>query len=378
MKDWLRIFLEEIFFQRCSPYHNNKKYHSKQKYNSMSSFFSSQWLFTFRIILICFLWYGASSTQSIVNKMTLQVYAYPLTVTLSSLVNNAIYTIPLAKIMKVKYSTVTRPYLLKTLLPIAGLKAIALASAFFGLWKVPVSYAQTVKATLPIFTVFASRCLKHEPQRPAVYLSLLPIVAGVIIASFTEMSFNLAGLLSSLFSTFLHSFINVLIKKVFDDTQMHPITLLCVSSQLAAVILFPLWLLTDGVTLSNELIHGLKSGEQPPDFYFIFLLFAAGFVSFIQNLCAFALIHQLTTLSYAITNTTKRIAVIVISLVIFKNPVTPMNCFGMFLAVIGMFVYNRAKENEQGSPKFLRKRDSNNLTLKSSDSDARLLLSTTA
>lgn len=62
---------------------------------------------------------------------------------MSSLVNNAIYTIPLAKIMKVKYSTVTKPYLLKTLLPIAGFKAIALASAFFGLWKVPVSYAQT-------------------------------------------------------------------------------------------------------------------------------------------------------------------------------------------------------------------------------------------
>uniref|UniRef100_A0AC34F537 Sugar phosphate transporter domain-containing protein n=1 Tax=Panagrolaimus sp. ES5 TaxID=591445 RepID=A0AC34F537_9BILA len=242
--------------------------------------------------------------------MTLQVYAYPLTVTLSSLVNNAIYAIPLAKIMKVKSKTISKPYLLKTLVPIALFKAIALASAFFGLWKVPISYAQTVKATLPIFTVFASRCLKHEPQRPAVYLSLLPIVAGVIIASFTEMSFNLAGLLSSLFSTFLHSFINVLIKKVFDDTHMHPITLLCISSQLAAVILFPLWLLTDGVTLSNELIHGIKSGEKLPDFYFIFLLFAAGFCSFIQNLCAFVLIHQLTTLSYAITNTTKRIAVI--------------------------------------------------------------------
>uniref|UniRef100_A0A914YRH2 Sugar phosphate transporter domain-containing protein n=1 Tax=Panagrolaimus superbus TaxID=310955 RepID=A0A914YRH2_9BILA len=109
----------------------------------MSTLFTSQWLFTFRIVLICFLWYGASCSQSIVNKMTLQVYAYPLTVTLSSLVNNAIYAIPLAKIMKVKAKTITKPYLLKTLVPIAGFKAIALASAFFGLWKVPVSYAQT-------------------------------------------------------------------------------------------------------------------------------------------------------------------------------------------------------------------------------------------
>jgi solute carrier family 35 protein E1 len=280
-------------------------------------------------------------------------------------------------IMKVKSKTVSKPYLIKTLLPIAGFKAIALASAFFSLWKVPVSYAQTVKATLPIFTVLAARILKHEPQTTRVYLSLFPIVAGVCIASFTEMSFNLAGLLSSLFSTFLHSFINVLIKKVFDESGMHPIHLLQYSSQLAALFIFPAWLLTDGVTLSNELIHG---SHHPPDFYFIFMLFAAGFCSFIQNLCAFALIHQLTTLSYAVSNATKRVAVIALSIFYFQNSVTPLHCFGMALAVFGMFIYNRAKHNEKGKPQFLRKRDSNSLSLSnltSSASDAKLLLLTT-
>ena len=82
---------------------------------------------------------------------------------------------------------------------------------------------------------------------------------------------------------------------------MHPITLLCISSQLAAVILFPLWFLTDGVLLTNELIHGSLSHNGSPDFYFLFLLIASGFCSFLQNICAFVLIHQLTTLSYAVS-----------------------------------------------------------------------------
>ena len=47
-----------------------------------------------------------------------------------------------------------------------------------------------------------------------VYLSLLPIVAGVVIASATELSFSFVGMFSALFSTFVYSLLNILVKKV--------------------------------------------------------------------------------------------------------------------------------------------------------------------
>lgn len=59
-----------------------------------------------------------------------------------------------------------------------------------------------------------------------------------------------------------------------------------------------------------------------PDFWMLFLMLNAGVLSFLQNLCAFSLIHKLTALSYSVAGTTKRIIIIVSSLMTFHNPFT--------------------------------------------------------
>lgn len=81
--------------------------------------------------------------------------------------------------------------------------------------------------------------------------------------------------------------------------------------------------------------------SAPLDMPFVALLAASGVLSFLQNLLSFTLIHRLTAVSYAVANTTKRITVISISLLTLKNPVTPLNMVGMFMAIVGVFAYNR-------------------------------------
>lgn len=195
----------------------------------------------------------------------------------------------------------------------------------------------SVKATMPLFTVILSRIILKEKQSMSIYLSLLPIIAGVLIATLTEISFDMVGLIAAIISTCGFSLQNIFSKMVLKETNIHHLRLLHLLGRLALIIFTPVWIFSEmSAVFSHKAIVNL-------DYRVISLLFADGVLNWLQNILAFSVLSYVTPLTYAVASASKRIFVIALSLFVLGNPVTWINIVGMLMAIIGVLCYNRAK-----------------------------------
>lgn len=300
------------------------------------------------IILLCVSWYAFSAANNVISKQIFNDFPYPLTLCMVQLAVLTCFLGPSLAVVSVEpCPRLGKRLYLTTILPLALGKLLATFSAYLSVLRVPVSYAHTIKAMMPFFTVMLSIVVMKERHPVKVYLSLLPIVVGVLIATVTEVNFDLTGMVAALVATLTFALQNIYSKKCMKDVQIHHLRLLLLLSQISCFVLLPIWLYTDAWTIS------LKAHEIQNVGWLLFALPLNGVLNFAQNIVAFSMISAVSPVSYSVANATKRIVVIGASLLFLQNPITAFNLCGMLTAISGVALYNKTKYDSVKAKKSL-------------------------
>ncbi|XP_041975935.1 solute carrier family 35 member E1 homolog [Aricia agestis] len=299
---------------------------------------------TVTIGLLCVAWYALSSASNVVGKLVLTELPLPMTVTMVQLLSTVMYSVPAFALCDVRRAPAfPRRYYLRVLVPLACAKFFTTMFSQISIWKVPISYAHTVKATTPLWTAGLVRVLFGERQPPAVAFALVLIALGVGVASATELQFDALGLGAALAAAALLSLQHIFSKRALRDTGAHHLRLLLLLSALALPLLAPVW----GWAEAGALLRARPTGgwvRVAP------LLALDGALAWLQAVAAFSVLSRVSPLAYAVASSAKRAAVVAASLLLLGNPAPPLNLAGMALALLGVLAYNRAKIHARAAP----------------------------
>lgn len=142
---------------------------------------------------------------------------------------------------------------LKTLLPIALCHTGVHVGAVIALGAGAVSFAHIVKASEPVVTCGLNALLLGQVLPLPVYLTLLPIIGGVAIASMKELSFTVLALASAMLSNVSSAARGVLSKKTMSGKQigenLDAQNLYAVLTLMSTFILIPLCLAVEGTAI---------------------------------------------------------------------------------------------------------------------------------
>lgn len=307
------------------------------------------------------LWYVLSMVYNISNKKALQLLRLPWFVATLQMCMGLLIFIPLwiLKIRELPANTIEEwNDLISHLKSVAWYQTLTHISGVTALGAGSVSFIQVIKASEPAFTAFISAAFEREYFPVYVYLTLVPVIMGVAMASVTEINFTwycfIAGVLANIFAAARGVFAK---KQMCGDTKcveaISPENYYALLTILSATILIPFTVCIEGkqilqlyslLTITNEnaitssisglrlnALLGLKEG------------LLSGILFYLYNEVSFKALNNVHPITHALSNTVKRIFIILSSVFVFQNPISRTGIFGTILATTGVFLYSLAQ-----------------------------------
>lgn len=217
-----------------------------------------------------------------------------------------------------------------------------------------------------MFTVLFYRLVFQVSYTQRVYVSLLPLTLGVILACSFTFSNNIVGLSCALGSCFIFVTQNIFSKKLLfkesklgdrNPNKLDKLNVLFYSSTISFLLMVPLWIYYDG----NGLFFDqpiIDNDYTMSTSRLVIYFFLNGTMNFSQNWFAFTTLSLTSPVTYSILSLLKRIFVIVMSIVWFGQHISLTQFVGIFLTFIGLWMYQKAKSDVDKGEIKIREKES--------------------
>ncbi|KAI1471311.1 TPT-domain-containing protein [Daldinia caldariorum] len=332
-----------------------------------------------KLIGLCMMWYMSSALTNTSSKSILNAFNKPATLTMIQFFLVAFYCLTLSWLASVfpnirsSVPALKNPIrypsrdVIMTTLPLALFQIGGHLLSSTATSKIPVSMVHTVKGLSPLFTVFAYRFIFDIRYPRSTYLSLIPLTLGVMLACSSNHTFKgeILGLVYALLATIIFVTQNIFSKRLFNEAakaeedgqsaksrKLDKLNLLCYSSGLAFLLTSPIWFWSEGIGLIRDVYHdGSVDLSSHPDSFdhgrlaleFLF----NGTFHFGQNILAFVLLSLVSPVTYSVASLIKRVWVITVAILWFRNPTTPIQAVGIGLTFLGLYLYDRTNQSNK-------------------------------
>ncbi|KAI4348667.1 hypothetical protein L6164_009365 [Bauhinia variegata] len=294
------------------------------------------------IFTLVILWYSSNIGVILLNKYLLSNYGFkfPIFLTMCHMAACAVLSYVSIVLLKITPHQMikSRPQFIK----IATLSVVFCGSVVGGnisLRYLAVSFNQAVGATTPFFTALFAYMATLKREAWVTYAALVPVVAGVVIASGGEPSFHFFGFIMCLSATAARAFKSVLqgILLSSEGEKLNSMNLLLYMSPIAVLVLLPAVLIMEPDVMDVT----MSLGREHKSMWLLLLL--NSFTAYAANLSNFLVTKHTSALTLQVLGNAKGAVAVVISILLFRNPVTVVGMAGYTITVLGVAAYGETK-----------------------------------
>ncbi|ESR47421.1 hypothetical protein CICLE_v10001739mg [Citrus x clementina] len=166
-----------------------------------------------------------------------------------------------------------------------------------------------------------------------IWASLVPIVGGILLTSVTELSFNMFGFCAALFGCLATSTKTILAESLLHSYKFDSINTVYYMAPFATMILSIPALLLEGSGIMDWL------STHPSPWSAFIIIFSSGVLAFCLNFSIFYVIHSTTAVTFNVAGNLKVAVAVLVSWLIFRNPISGMNAVGCAITLIGCTFY---------------------------------------